>query len=642
MLYAFTKRGGIAFHLSKHILILYTLSLRRLPRRAESAAARQNCQKGENVSYQTHKIIRLAAGMLLLALIFGPLLPGQTSPVSAQGTAIHVTTTADEMTVNGSCSLREAIQAANTSTAVDACPAGTGSDTIHLPPGVYTLTRTGRSEDNNQTGDLDIHTSLTILGAGRDRTIIQQVEHYSIGDRLAQIHPTDARVTLRDLTIHGGRLYEGYADDRVVPAHGAGIWNAGRLTVIDVDFIDNNAADDSNGTGGAIFNQGELTIQNAYFYDNYSAHLGGAIHNAGVMAVENSHFHDNWSYSSMAISSAGGSQSVIRASRFTDHTRSPFAALILHAGEMTIRDSLFSGNQSGEMAMIYNSGTLTIEDSVFNDNQPGGSVIHQVRGQLTVRRSLFSGNTNHYDNGGAIYITQGPTLISDSTFHNNNAVNGGAVYNNDVNLTITGSLFYQNEADRLGGAIYNQGTMNLSNSTLSANTSGGYADTAFHHASGSSVLSFVTLTQNAGYALQVDTGTLQVRGSILANNQTRWATTCDTRSGPMLIKSLGGNVVGIAGRHCGWETTSSDLSGSLSEPLDALLGPLADHGGPTLTHALLPGSPALDAAGSQNCPPVDQRDQPRPSGPACDSGAFELQVLPTEMEFSIYLPFIGR
>ena len=59
---------------------------------------------------------------------------------------------------------------------------------------------------------------------------------------------------------------------------------------------------------------------------------------------------------------------------------------------------------------------------------------------------------------------------------------------------------------------------------------------------------------------------------------------------------------------------------------DGQIGPLADNGGPTWTHALLPGSPALDAADDAICPATDQRGTARPQGPHCDIGAFELTV----------------
>jgi len=55
---------------------------------------------------------------------------------------------------------------------------------------------------------------------------------------------------------------------------------------------------------------------------------------------------------------------------------------------------------------------------------------------------------------------------------------------------------------------------------------------------------------------------------------------------------------------------------------DAMLGPLANNGGPTATHALLPGSPAIDTAENAFCPATDQRGAPRDDG-ACDAGSFE-------------------
>ena len=56
---------------------------------------------------------------------------------------------------------------------------------------------------------------------------------------------------------------------------------------------------------------------------------------------------------------------------------------------------------------------------------------------------------------------------------------------------------------------------------------------------------------------------------------------------------------------------------------DPKLGPLADNGGPTLTMALLPGSPAIDAGNTSLAPTTDQRGFPRPAGLAADIGAFE-------------------
>jgi CSLREA domain-containing protein len=79
---------------------------------------------------------------------------------------INVTHVLDELSADGHCSLREAIQAANTDSSVDTCAAGDGADTIGLPMGTYLLTIAGVSEDDGATGDLDITSDLTLEGAG--------------------------------------------------------------------------------------------------------------------------------------------------------------------------------------------------------------------------------------------------------------------------------------------------------------------------------------------------------------------------------------------------------------------------------------------------------------------------------------------
>src|SRR3954451_18061289 len=79
--------------------------------------------------------------MTLAAVLLSGLATGSFAPSAhAAGTAIHVNTTADDTTVDGNCSFREAVQAANTDHAVDGCPAGNGTDTIFLGIGRYKLT----------------------------------------------------------------------------------------------------------------------------------------------------------------------------------------------------------------------------------------------------------------------------------------------------------------------------------------------------------------------------------------------------------------------------------------------------------------------------------------------------------------------
>lgn len=107
-----------------------------------------------------------ALGLLWVALWVMTRLP------LASAATIAVDSLADDLDANGNCTLREAIQAANTDAAVDHCAAGQGADTIEIPAGTYTLAIAGPQENGNATGDLDITSDLTLAGAGADVSIL--------------------------------------------------------------------------------------------------------------------------------------------------------------------------------------------------------------------------------------------------------------------------------------------------------------------------------------------------------------------------------------------------------------------------------------------------------------------------------------
>ena len=84
---------------------------------------------------------------------------------------------------------------------------------------------------------------------------------------------------------------------------------------------------------------------------------------------------------------------------------------------------------------------------------------------------------------------------------------------------------------------------------------------------------------------------------------------------------------------------SDNASCNLTQPTDItntdpLLGPLADNGGATLTHVLLPGSPAIDSGDDVACPASDQRDVSRPQGAGCDRGAVEAVDITSRLDYA--------
>ncbi len=129
------------------------------------------------------------AALLLLAAFARP----------ALAATITVNTTADDTTNNGNCSLREAVIAANTDAARDACRAGSGADTITLPAGTYALSIAGNLEDNALQGDLDVLGSVTINGAGAGNTTVNGSDL----DRVFDVWP-GSTVVFSGLTITNG------------------------------------------------------------------------------------------------------------------------------------------------------------------------------------------------------------------------------------------------------------------------------------------------------------------------------------------------------------------------------------------------------------------------------------------------------
>src|SRR5689334_23741385 len=115
---------------------------------------------------------------------------------SAAANTIDVTTTDDVSGASSGCSLRAAISAANTDGAAGGCNAGQGADTIVLHTATYTLSKAGRVEDSNATGDLDITSSITITGDGADKSII---DANSI-DRVLQVLGSGV-VVLKNLSV---------------------------------------------------------------------------------------------------------------------------------------------------------------------------------------------------------------------------------------------------------------------------------------------------------------------------------------------------------------------------------------------------------------------------------------------------------
>ena len=134
-------------------------------------------------------------------------------PGAVHAASIAVDTTNDELNGDGACSLREALQAANTDGAVSGCAAGSGADTITVPAGTYVLALVGGRENGNATGDLDVLADVTITGAGANLTVIDG----NATDR--GLHVQAGTVLVEDVTFRNGRAPQGAAGESCLFDH---------------------------------------------------------------------------------------------------------------------------------------------------------------------------------------------------------------------------------------------------------------------------------------------------------------------------------------------------------------------------------------------------------------------------------------
>jgi hypothetical protein len=218
--------------------------------------------------------------------------------------------------------------------------------------------------------------------------------------------------------------------------------------------------------------------------------------------------------------------------------------------------------------------------------------------------------------------------VLDSSISNNAAATGGGI-DNQGTIALRNSTVYGNSAlgqsNTSGGGIENhdQGTVIVSNSSIDGNYASQYGAAISNHGSNTVTITNSTISGNRA---DVNGGIYTNAGQVELGN-----TILKTGSVGANIFSQGGSVTSH-----GYNLSDDDGAGFLTAAADqintdAMLGPLANNGGATLTHALLPGSPAIDA-GDPNftAPPItDQRGYPRVYNGRIDIGSFETQTAPT-------------
>ena len=209
----------------------------------------------------------------------------------------------------------------------------------------------------------------------------------------------------------------------------------------------------------------------------------------------------------------------------------------------------------------------------------------------------------------------------------------------DSALTMTDSIVSANTATSAAGGICinTPATVNLTNVTISGNTATTlYGGGVYILGGGIANLTNVTISGNtapdAGGVLTAGAGMTNILYSTIANNHKTSGTVGGVHNyATMNIRNS--IVAGNDGDECGINGFTQPSDHPSTNPL---LGPLANNGGPTQTHALLSGSPAIDAGTNIDCPSKDQRGLSRPQGAYCDIGAYEYAI------YKLFLPLLLR
>jgi hypothetical protein len=445
---------------------------------------------------------------------------------------------------------------------------------------------------------------------------------------------------------------------------GGGIFNLdGPLTVTNSTISSNTAA---FGGGGISNHDGSVTITNSFVSENTTTLGTGGISNRdGSLIITNSHILENLSSSSGSggISSRNGALTVTNSTISGNSTSGPGGGIVSQ-GNLTVTNSTISNNTAGSGAggvafggsgngtftltnstisgnMAYASGGMALSDTIIVANSAisdnisyagAGGVFVEIGGVLTMTDSTISGNIDHGTVGGGM-VNVGTATVTNSTISSNSTSRAGGGVNNVGSFILSNSTLSGNTAGSSGGGLFNRNlddsTVIIINSTISTNTAGSYGGGLYNRSIDGSTITVTnsTISGNstgvAGGGVTNYSGNLTLARNLISGNTAPIGQeVSNVGSGTVVTDNynlFGHNTIGGA---VGFTLGTTDIVPS--QALSEILAPLADNGGPTLTHALVTDSPAIDASPTDaDCPATDQRGVSRPQGTACDIGAFE-------------------
>ena len=423
-------------------------------------------------------------------------------------------------------------------------------------------------------GELLVNKDVNISGPGTDNLAVSgnaksRVFHISTG----------TTATISGLTIKNGVATGNYPDNS-----GGGIYNDHATLTVNDCAITGNFASVGGGINNDAFNPNHenvhavLTINNSIFTENSVDGNGGAIYNYAYRSYANLTINKS-AFTGNAAASFGGAVGNVTLD-------APTSTMV------SLNNSTLTGNTATEGGGILNYSVL---------NAPG---------TVEVNNSTLSGNSA--EQGGGICNDSGDSgyvqvYVNSSTLTGNSGTDGGGISNfsdgGDAVLQISDSTLSSNSATT-GGGIDNEGTsglasLDISSSTLTGNWAVDFGGGIYNYQLFTPALNLLNTILNAGV------------------------------SGENIYNVGNGRIISQ-----GYNLSSDACGGYLTGPgdeinTDPLLGPLQDNGGPTFTHELLNGSPAINA-GDPNFTPPPNYDQRGPGfnrvmNSRVDIGSFEVQ-----------------
>ncbi|MFN8633042.1 MAG: choice-of-anchor Q domain-containing protein [Chloroflexota bacterium] len=380
----------------------------------------------------------------------------------------------------------------------------------------------------------------------------------------------------------------------------------GELIMTDTTIADNTNGDSSSGGGGvSIAPSGKATMLRVTISGNRAA-IGGGILTGGITNLNTMTITGN---TATGPSAHGGGIASVGANAILD--------------AVTISNNTASG-ENAQGGGIHNTGAGQIE-----------------LGNVTITGNQVTGGGADAQ-GGGIANSTGTVTMSGGGVRGNSAPAHGGIANlfqgsgTSSRITLTEVAIDGNQAASGAGGMQNGGVATLNRVAITGNTSpiaayingrGGNQSTP---AAVRSSLTNVTISSNAGGSAGIGHtgGAVDLLNVTIAANQDGIiaSTAGVSAKNTLIANNTGKNCTGAIATQ--GNNLDSDNSCGLTGPGDlpakpAQIGPLANNGGPTQTHALLASSPALDGGTNTGCPSMDQRGQPRPQGARCDIGAFE-------------------